>query len=183
MFSFFELTCNPLLSVRSGSGWGLRPGNLSTSSRSAGPLWGRRRAEEDCSPTCIDWAPLFDAPLEPPMDLTMPLSRPPPAEGRRATQSRRSSRLCPHLLPICKRLRGAQQARNFPTSCNRLRRIASMFESVFISLGRSWRHTAVHPAAAVRHRWRLARVPAPRPGSASAAEVHGQLVSHPDPRI
>ena len=31
----------------------------------------------------------------------------------------------------------------------------------------------MHPAAAVRHRWRLARVPAPRSGSASRAEVHG----------
>ena len=48
-----------------------------------------------------------------------------------------------------------------------------MFERVFIPLRWSRGHSAVHPAAAVRHRWRLARVPAPRSGSASRAEVHG----------
>jgi hypothetical protein len=53
-----------------------------------------------------------------------------------------------------------------------------LFEGILIALRCSRRHSAVHPATAVRHRWRLARVPAPRSGSASRAEVHGQLHLH-----
>ncbi len=34
----------------------------------------------------------------------------------------------------------------------------------------------MHPASAVRHRWRLARLPAARPRSTSAAPVHGHLL-------
>jgi hypothetical protein len=36
----------------------------------------------------------------------------------------------------------------------------------------------VHPAAGVRHRWRPARAPASRPGTASRAAVHGQSALH-----
>jgi len=38
--------------------------------------------------------------------------------------------------------------------------------------------SAVHPAAAVRHRGRSARMPAPRPRSTAGAQVHGQFASH-----
>ena len=53
-----------------------------------------------------------------------------------------------------------------------------MLERVPITLRSARRHSAVHPAAAVRHRWRLARLPAPCPRSASRAEVHGQFALH-----
>ena len=53
-----------------------------------------------------------------------------------------------------------------------------MLESVFIPLRCSRGHSPVHPASAVRHRRRLARVSAPRSGSAAQAEVRGRAVLH-----
>jgi len=43
---------------------------------------------------------------------------------------------------------------------------------------RARRPTSVHPAAPIRHRWRLALAAVPRPRAASQAEVHGRFALH-----
>ena len=85
---------------------------------------------------------------------------------------------CPAISDFSQSFHCAHQPRNLSTPRNRFGRVKTMFERVFIPLRCSRGHPPVHPASAVRHRRRLARVPAPRSGSASRAEVHGQFVAH-----
>jgi hypothetical protein len=54
----------------------------------------------------------------------------------------------------------------------------SVLEGILVTLWGAWGHPAMHSATAVRHRCRPARAPAPCPGSASRAAVHGQFASH-----
>src|SRR5438552_3178401 len=70
------------------------------------------------------------------------------------------------------------QTRKLTASPNRLGRIASMLECIFISLRRSGRSSAVHSTPAVRHRGRPARCPFPRARATPRAAVHGQFGSH-----
>ena len=71
-------------------------------------------------------------------------------------------------------LHASQQRRNLAAPPYRFRRVATVLECVAVTLWRPRRQAAVHPAAAVRHRWRLAWAPVPRPRAASRAAVHGQ---------
>ena len=56
--------------------------------------------------------------------------------------------------------------------------IAAMPQGMAIAPWCAGRLAAVHPAASVRHRGRLAGRPGPRPGSATRAQVHGQSALH-----
>jgi hypothetical protein len=78
----------------------------------------------------------------------------------------------------CKSFHRAHQFCNFSPPRDSLCRVAAMFERVLISLRGSRGQSAVHPAATVRHRRRLAPAPAPCPRSTSRAEVHGQFALH-----
>jgi hypothetical protein len=53
-----------------------------------------------------------------------------------------------------------------------------MLERILISLWSAWRQTAVHPAAPIWHRGRLAWVAAPRSCPASRALMQVQFVAH-----
>lgn len=68
---------------------------------------------------------------------------------------------------------GADKGRNLAPACDRPGGVAAVLERVPIALRRARRQPAVQPAAAVRHRRRLARAPVPGPGAASRAVVHG----------
>jgi hypothetical protein len=92
--------------------------------------------------------------------------------GRRPSEIRNQPHAKPASMLSRKGFASAHQARNLPTPGDRLCRVPPVFEGVLISLRCAGRHSAVHPTSAVRHRWRLARIPAPRSGSASRAEVH-----------
>ena len=78
----------------------------------------------------------------------------------------------------------AHQRRNLPAPGDSLGRVAPVREGILIALWCSRRHSAVQPAAAVRHRRRPAPAAAPRPRAASRAAVHGQSALHGvDPSI
>ena len=81
-----------------------------------------------------------------------------------------------HLFHKSPRL--PQHVRNFAPARDGFSRIVSVLESILVTLGGAWGEPAVHPAAAVRHRWRPAPAPAPCPRSTSRAAVHGQFASH-----
>jgi hypothetical protein len=59
-----------------------------------------------------------------------------------------------------------------------LRRCSGHAKGVLVTLRCARRKPAVHPAAAVPHRRRLAPVPAPCPRSTPPAEVHGRFALH-----
>ncbi len=59
-----------------------------------------------------------------------------------------------------------------------LRRKPAVLPGIPVTLRCSRRWSAVHPASAVRHRWRLAPAPASGPGQASGAQVHSQFAAH-----
>src|SRR4051812_48494816 len=75
---------------------------------------------------------------------------------------------------------GPEQCRHLPPPGDRFCRVAPMFQSVLVA----WRRTAafsptVKPTAGPpRHSRRLARHPAPIPGTASWAPMHGQVAVH-----
>ncbi len=72
----------------------------------------------------------------------------------------------------------AQQIRKLAAFRDRLGGVAAVFESVAIALRSALGLAAVHPAATVRHRGRLARRPGSGSGIASRAQVHGQSALH-----
>ena len=79
----------------------------------------------------------------------------------------------PSLLLFNKRSYVTQQRGERATPLDRFGSMPSVLESVSVTLWRARRWSAVHPAAAVRHRGRLARAPFPCLRSAPRAEVHG----------
>ena len=75
---------------------------------------------------------------------------------------------CPpeiHLVQLFdKSPRLPQHVRNLAPPGDCFSRIVSVLEGILVTLGGAWGEPAVHPAAAVRHRWRPAPAPAPCPG-------------------
>jgi hypothetical protein len=65
--------------------------------------------------------------------------------------------------------RRSQQRPNLAPICDRLGRVESALQRVLVTLRSAGRFSAVHPAAPVRHRGRLAWSPGPCPGSATRA--------------
>jgi hypothetical protein len=75
----------------------------------------------------------------------------------------------PHEIP------GSTDQNGYLTApCYRLGRVEAMLVSIFIPLRSPWRRAAVHPAAAVRHRRRLARHPMPGSGQTAPCPLHVQ---------
>jgi hypothetical protein len=98
-------------------------------------------------------------------------------EPKRAYPKRaRGSFIVPNLFDQSLHL--ADQRGELPPLGDRLGGETPVLESMVIALRRTGRGAAVHPTAPVHHRWRLARRPGPRPGSATRAQVHGQSALH-----
>ena len=102
----------------------------------------------------------------------------PPSKGLPGNPEQDDGARCRAVSRFLQGLSLSAPVLNLSAPCNGFCCVEAMFEGVFIALRGSWRHSAVHPASAVRHRWRLARLPVPCSGSAPRAEVHGQFVSH-----
>src|SRR5262249_43714615 len=83
------------------------------------------------------------------------------------------------LIPLPRRpsqcIHGSHQRRNSSSVRNRLGGVPPMLIGVLVRLRSAGRRPAVHPAAAVRHRWRLAPAPAPCPRPTPPAAVHWQF--------
>src|SRR5262249_47830699 len=75
-------------------------------------------------------------------------------------------------------IHGSHQRRNSSSVRNRLGGVPPMLIGVLVTLRSARRRPAVHPAAAVRHRWRLAPAPAPCPRPTPPAAVHWQFALH-----
>src|SRR5262249_31294636 len=80
------------------------------------------------------------------------------------------------LIPLPRRpsqsIHGSHQRRNSSSVRNRLGGVPPMLIGVLVTLRGARGRPAVHPAAAVRHRWRLASAPAPCPRPTPPAAVH-----------
>src|SRR5271166_2075097 len=78
----------------------------------------------------------------------------------------------------------AYERRYLPPSGNRLGAVSALLPRASVTLRHARVLSAMHPAAAVRHRRRPARAPASCPRPASRAEVHWQFALHPiDPSV
>src|SRR5690348_12264324 len=90
----------------------------------------------------------------------------------------------PNQLPLRlffnggERFHHSDQSRKMPATLDRIAGISSVFEGVLIARRCARGPAPVHPATAVRHRWRLALQTAPCPRSTSAAQMHGQFALH-----
>jgi hypothetical protein len=89
----------------------------------------------------------------------------------------RKRRLDP-LRPVAETSRKSKQRGYGSALCDRLSRVAPVLQCVLIAFRSPRRSPAVHPARAVRHRWRLAPAPRACSHSTSLAEMHRQFALH-----